>query len=316
MSTGRLAVVTCLHLPIRQKGRYTLGEKDAVHKILESYNDVFADIINVLLFDGEQVISEHDLVDRTPYGFYKAAGGVHEEIRDIAKLWQSENARISCLGIENQEKPDPDMPLRVIGYDAAEYRAQLLSDNANSDRYAVITLVLYYGYKNRWSGPLRLKECLDIPDEMDPLINDYRINLFEIAYLDRATVNKFRSDFRIVADYFVQKQENGDYIPSDQEIRHVDAVLQLLSVFEHDDRFTDVYNEYIQAKEPMRGGTTMCDVLDRVENRGVEKGRTEERENNICTMYEECHDVNLISRLLRVDVAMVQDVLARKALLQ
>lgn len=60
----------------------------------------------------------------------------------------------------------------------------------------------------------------------------------------------------------------------------------------------------------------MCDVLDRVENRGVEKGRTEERENNICTMYEECHDVNLISRLLRVDVAMVQDVLARKALLQ
>jgi hypothetical protein len=29
-----------------------LGEKDISEKILEDYNDVFADIVNVLLFDG------------------------------------------------------------------------------------------------------------------------------------------------------------------------------------------------------------------------------------------------------------------------
>ena len=38
-------------------------EKDITQKILEGYNDVFADIINVLLFNGENVILEDSLTD-------------------------------------------------------------------------------------------------------------------------------------------------------------------------------------------------------------------------------------------------------------
>ena len=34
-----------------------MGEKDITEKILEDHNDVFADIINGLLFDGVQEIS-------------------------------------------------------------------------------------------------------------------------------------------------------------------------------------------------------------------------------------------------------------------
>ena len=34
-----------------------MGQKDLTEKILEDYNDVFADIINGLIFDGKQVIT-------------------------------------------------------------------------------------------------------------------------------------------------------------------------------------------------------------------------------------------------------------------
>ena len=34
-----------------------MAEKDVTEKILESYNDVFADIVNVLLFGGRQVVA-------------------------------------------------------------------------------------------------------------------------------------------------------------------------------------------------------------------------------------------------------------------
>ena len=34
-----------------------MGEKDITEKILEDYNDVFADIINGLLFQGEQSVA-------------------------------------------------------------------------------------------------------------------------------------------------------------------------------------------------------------------------------------------------------------------
>lgn len=40
-------------------------------------------------------------------------------------------------------------------------------------------------------------------DVFSDIVNDYRINLFEIAYLSNEQVNLFKSDFRIVADYFV-----------------------------------------------------------------------------------------------------------------
>ena len=75
------------------------------------------------------------------------------------------------------------------------------------------------------------------------------------------------------ADYFVQKQENGDYEPSLQDLAHVQETLQLLSVMTNDHRFEDVYNEASDAqKGEMRN---MCEILDKIENRGIEKGNTE-----------------------------------------
>ena len=69
--------------------------------------------------------------------------------------------------------------------------------------YPVVTLVLYFGEKH-WKKPLSLKECLNIPDRLEPFVNDYRINLFEISWLKEKQVQMFTSDFKIVADYFVQ----------------------------------------------------------------------------------------------------------------
>ena len=41
-----------------------MGQKDIAEKILEDYNDVFADIINGLLFDGVQEIKPEALAHR------------------------------------------------------------------------------------------------------------------------------------------------------------------------------------------------------------------------------------------------------------
>ena len=88
--------------------------------------------------------------------------------------------------------------------------------------------------------------------------------------MDKEEVDLFQSDFRAVADYFVQKQENGDYEPSLQDLAHVQETLQLLSVMTNDHRFEDVYNEASDAqKGEMRN---MCEILDKIENRGIAKG--------------------------------------------
>ena len=100
-----------------------MAEKDASEKILESYNDVFSDIVNVRLFNGRQVLGADELEDQAPRTYYNADGRLHEIERDVAKRWKNGNIRVACIGFENQTASDPDMPLRVIGYDGAEYRA-------------------------------------------------------------------------------------------------------------------------------------------------------------------------------------------------
>ena len=63
-----------------------MKEKDITQKVLEDNNDIFADIVNVLLFDGKSEVEENELVNTTVHSQYQAEDGkVHEQERDIAK---------------------------------------------------------------------------------------------------------------------------------------------------------------------------------------------------------------------------------------
>lgn len=65
-----------------------MGEKDMVEKIMEDYPDVFADILNVLLFDGKQVVQPEELFDVGLRSQFKAdTGWEHEQERNVAKYW-------------------------------------------------------------------------------------------------------------------------------------------------------------------------------------------------------------------------------------
>ncbi|MBR2214558.1 MAG: Rpn family recombination-promoting nuclease/putative transposase [Selenomonadaceae bacterium] len=223
-----------------------MAEKDITQKRLEDYPDVFADIFNVLLFKGEQVIkpTEEDLEPALPRSIYKMDEKIHEQERDVAKFWRSGQIRLALLGLENQSKVDNDMPLRVIGYDGAAYREQLNHDEESKPkmRYPVVTLVLYFGEKH-WTAPRSLKKCFDIPPALNKFVNDYKIRVIEVAWLSDSVINKFQSDFRIVANFFKQRRLNKGYIASKQEWRHVQAVLELLAAATRDDRYVLEYDK-------------------------------------------------------------------------
>ena len=62
-----------------------MGEVDKNEKSLEDYNDVFTDIVNVLLFNGDDYIKEDELEAASPYSNYTANG--KPEIRNV--MWSS-----------------------------------------------------------------------------------------------------------------------------------------------------------------------------------------------------------------------------------
>ncbi len=113
-----------------------------------------------------------------------------------------------------------------------------------------------------------------MPDELKPYVTDVKVNLFEVAYLTWDQVNQFQSDFREVARYFVQMRESGDYHPSDDELAHIESVLQLLNVMDKDHRFESAVNERLGGKKGVR---KMSEWLSRVIDENQAIGRAEGR---------------------------------------
>ena len=285
-----------------------MGQKDLSEKILVAYDDVFADIVNVLMFNGQEKIRPEELEDRGVKAFYKENGMLHEMERDVVKRWRKGEVRFACIGIENQTTADPDMTLRVIGYDGAAYRAQLSEEKKSQERYPVVTVVLYFGYDKKWDKPLHLLEKLTIPEGFDPYVSDYKVNLFQVAWLTDEQVEMFQSDFKVVADYFVQKRKNNGYMPTKAEIKHVEAVLQLLSIMEHDYRFMEAIH-----RDDGKENRNMCDVLDVVENRGWKEGRTEGRAEGkaliMRKMYEKGYMIKEIAQITDESEETIKDIL-------
>ena len=223
------------------------------------------------MFDGEQRVLPEDLVDTSARSQFKADDGVlHEQERDVVKRWKHGKIVIALLGLENQTKPDENMPLRVFSYEGASYKSQLL-DGEENHFYPVITLVLYFG-KQRWEKARSLYEKLEVPEELRPYVNDFSINVFEISYLSEEQLAMFRSDFGVVAEYFVRSRTDPGYKPKKKVIKHVDAFLKMMKAVTGDHRYEEV-------RKTVRKGEdiTMCEVLDYREKRGEQRGIERDR---------------------------------------
>ena len=277
-----------------------MGEKDIAEKNLEALNDVFADIVNVLLFNGKRLMKEDELEVDTKDSQFKADGKLHEQERDVSKLWKNGEVRISILGFENQTVQDYKMPLRVISYDGASYKKQLLDEELKKN-YPVATLVLYFGYKERWTAPKNLYGCFNVSEELKPFVNDYKINVFEIAWLDEETVNMFQSDFKFIAQYFRAKRLNNNYVPTAEEIKHADELLKMFTALTGDKLFERAYNKVILEK---KGGITMCDIAQGFYNEGKEDLIRKMLESKFATEQQ-------IADLLKISVEEVKKIAAK-----
>ncbi len=238
-----------------------MGAKDITEKHLEELNDVFADIVNVLLFNGEQIVKENDLETDSTKTMFKADGQIHEQERDVSKFWKNGEIRISFLGLENQTAQDADMPLRVISYDGASYKQQL----QDKKKYPVVTLVLYFGTDNKWSTYETLYECFEnVPEKLLPFVNNYKINVFNLAWLSEKQISMFKSDFKCIVEFLRSQRLKNKYIGSKEMLQHANETLKLFTALMGDDSFEKVYNE----NNSREGGANMCNVVEEIRNEG------------------------------------------------
>lgn len=247
--------------------KHTSGEKDRAEKYLEAYPEVFADITNSLIV-GKTLVQPEDLKDGPTGSVYKAEhpDGLREQRRDIAKYVEKAGVGIVLIGLENQSTVDPDMVFRVMGYDYASYRGQM---DAGQRRFPVITGVLYYG-DSPWHAPCTIGEAVEVPEDYKEIFSDYQIHVIDVPRIPEDIRSRLTSDFRVVADFLAGRKKEG-YVPIDQPLKHPEAVLEFLRVFTGDERYEQIEEE-IAARSRKGEAIRMCEVLDRAERKGMERG--------------------------------------------
>ena len=123
------------------------------------------------------------------------------------------------------------------------------------------------GYEKNWKYSNSLLDLLEVDENLKQYVSDYKINIFEIAFLDREKINLFKSDFRMLADYLYQMRTTNTYRGDESDIKHVDEILMLMSAMSG---FKNVENIIKVAHE--RKVSNMKGFFELAEEKGLEKG--------------------------------------------
>lgn len=246
-----------------------MGQKDITEKQLEDYNDVFADIYNVLMF-GKNVIDESRLRDGATESRYKDDNGLNrDQRRDVMKTYLDKyRMELAFIGIDNQTEVDKYIPVRILGYDYGKYRRQV--DEKTFPLIPVITLVLNLS-NTRWSGCKSLADITNVPEEFAPHFQDYKVKVVDVAFLDDAVIEKFTSDFKLVARFFKNKRLKVKFVNDGTEIKHVAEVLDFITAFTNDPRYENAKEDLEELKQKGEK-VVMCEYLDMYIEEGEQRG--------------------------------------------
>ena len=256
-----------------------MAEKDITEKLLTDIDEVFADIYNNLCFNGENIIKPDDLSNASVTTAFISNDVTRGLISDVSKIYKNSNLTLALLNIENQSTEDSDMPFRIIGYEGAKYNSQLIS--GSDARYAVATLVLNFNTKKRWSTPKSIKESLKnkYPIELDEYINDYKVNVIDVAFMDKEDIEKLNSDFKAVAKYYYLKRNNIEDFEElgDCNLKYPVQTFATMKALTGDSRFEIAYNDYVETHKDDKE-VTMEKILDDLINKGRTEGEAKGKE--------------------------------------
>ena len=91
--------------------------RDLTEKNLVEEAEVFADISNVNLYDGRNVIRPEDLELLPQEMHYRDSEGKPAKVMaDVRMRWRKNGSVIAMIQIENQSEINNIMPIRDLGY--------------------------------------------------------------------------------------------------------------------------------------------------------------------------------------------------------
>lgn len=268
----------------------------------EDLKEADVDLSSVLKFNGhlETIQRLRDVVKKTAYGM------------DFV-IW----------GIENQQKIHYAMPLRHMIEDALSYlkeyneiakknldekttntKDEFLSRFKKTDRlHPIITLCVYYGEKE-WDGATSLKEMLELPDYMESLVPDYKLNLIQLRNSEGVLFKNRDVQTIFEVSRLIYKKEYGKItsIYKDQNLANeLGIVIGAITGSQ------ELIN--YAASEKGGGQFNMCTALDELIESGREEGKEKILTEIIRKNLADNKTPEEIAAVLYMDISEVQKII-------
>lgn len=200
-----------------------MGKEDVYESDYLENAEIFADLVNGILYHGEQVVKPEELQEQDGELRSILGESVKKMIRDKVKLWNG--TVIAVFAVENQTRVDYHMVIRAMLAESMAYdkqwksrKAKLEAEKESSkedkelttdefisgmrkdDKFIpVITIVVYYGREKSWDGAKTLYELLEVEGHEErilPFVSNYRLNVFD--YHDYDSFEQFHSELQSV----------------------------------------------------------------------------------------------------------------------
>lgn len=249
-------------------------------------NRRYADIINGIAGQGQQIVSEKDLLDADS----KTGSKVRDLLRKVAL-----GVNFAIIGIENQEEVDYCLPARIMEYDVNQYKKQISQRRRNVRKnatgltageylygfskdtllYPVVTFVLYAGEKP-WDGPDSLLDIIDfadIPQAIKDLVQDYKVHIIDVRRLLDTSV--FKTDVRMVFEFIKNAKDKRKLSEMADDDAYRNMEQDAVDII---DLYVNIRDEIPVEKYKREDGTMdMCQGLKEWGADCREEGREEER---------------------------------------
>ena len=211
---------------------------------------------------------------------------------------------VLMIGTELQSFVDYSMPVRVMDYDALEYKDQIqkiaserktenvaksgkkkieLSPIKKEDRLIpVITLVLYMG-EEPWDTAKNLHGLLDfseVPERFKTYIPDYQIHVLDVCHTPDERLLEFPKD---IATMFltIKYREN---LPTLKKVLKTIPEIENIEEDTYDVMWNFLDKRMLELKENVQnedGGINMCGAVDQMIAEGMERGLAQGMERGL-----------------------------------
>ena len=272
-----------------------MGKADVYESDYLEKEEIFADLVNGVLYQGRQVVKPQELREQDTELRSISGNHVKKTIRDKVRLWKG--TIFAVFAVENQTKVDYHMVLRTMLSESMAYDRQwkklrnqrisekeklapdeFISGMRKRDKLIpVITIVIYYGTDKPWDGARTLYELLDtegMEDHIIPYISNHQLNIFD--FHDYDDFGQFHSELRFVFEFLRYSEDRKKLAERMTKNREWYEKLsnQAKLLLAHLTNIKKILN--VEDKDFRKGEFSMCKAFEDMEKKGRMDGRAEE----------------------------------------